>query len=52
MVKNSWEQDIKDSKELVEAITSGFNVYNEQGRKRISNSKLDIVKLRISMYYL
>ena len=52
MVKNNWEQDIKDSKELVEAITSGFNVYNEQGRKRISNSKLDIVKLRISMYYL
>ena len=46
MVKNSWEQDIKDSKELVEAITSGFNVYNEQGRKRISNSKLDIVKLK------
>lgn len=29
MVKNNWEQDIKDSKELVEAITSCFNVYNE-----------------------
>lgn len=46
MVKNNWEQDIKDSKELVEAITSCFNVYNEQVRKCISNSKLDIVKLR------
>lgn len=46
MVKNNWEQDIKDSKELVEAITSCFNVYNEQVRKCISNSKLDIVKLK------
>ena len=46
MVKNNWELDIKDSKELVEAITSCFNVYNEQGRKCISNSKLDIVKLK------
>ena len=46
MVKNNWEQDIEDSKELVEAITSCFNVYNEQVRKCISNSKLDIVKLK------
>ena len=46
MVKNNWEQDIKDSKELVEAITSSFNVYNQQGGKCISNSKLDIVKLK------
>lgn len=46
MVKNNWEQDIKDSKELVEAITSCFNVYNKQVRKCISNSKLDIVKLK------
>lgn len=46
MVKNNWEQDIKDSKELVEAITNSFNVYNQQGGKCISNSKLDIVKLK------
>ncbi len=46
MVKNNWEQDIKDSKELVEAITSCFNVYNELVKKCISNSKLDIVKLK------
>ncbi len=46
MVKNNWEQDIEDSKELIEAITKCFNVYNEQVRKCISNSKLDIVKLK------
>lgn len=46
MVKNNWEQDIKDSKELIEAITNCFSVYNEQVRKCISNSKLDIVKLK------
>lgn len=46
MVKNNWEQDIKDSKELVEAIANCFNVYNELVRKCISNSKLDIVKLK------
>lgn len=44
MVKNSWEQNIKDSKELIEDITGCLNVYNEQVRKCISNSKLDIVK--------
>lgn len=46
MVKNNWEQDIKDSKELIETITNCFSVYNEQVRKCISNSKLDIVKLK------
>lgn len=46
MVKNNWEQDIKDSKELIEAITNCFSIYNEQIRKCISNSKLDIVKLK------
>lgn len=58
MVKNNWEQDIKDSKELIEAITNCFSVYNEQVRKCISNSKLDIVKLKnnhvftFNQYYL
>lgn len=46
MVKNNWEQDIEDSKEPIEAITKCFNVYNELVRKCISNSKLDIVKLK------
>lgn len=46
MVKNNWEQDIKDSRDLIDAITNCFNVYNEQVRKCIGNSKLDIVKLK------
>lgn len=46
MVKNNWERDIKDSRELIDAITNCFNVYNEQVRKCIGNPKLDIVKLK------
>ena len=46
MVKNNWEQHIKDSRELIDAITNCFNVYNEQVRKCIGNPKLDIVKLK------
>ena len=46
MVKNNWEQDIKDSRELFDAITNCFNVYNEQVRKCIGNPKQDIVKLK------
>lgn len=46
MVKNNWEQHIKDSRELVDAITNSFNVYNEQVWKCIGNPKQDIVKLK------
>lgn len=46
MVKNNWEQDIKDSRELIDAITNCFNVYNEQVRKCIGNPKQGIVKLK------